>query len=71
MCNIYVVFIGSAFRISGGMPSGTGVFPSFNIFSVLFISAFEGGFVLTLNNISAIGMSGLSAGVSSLFFFPS
>ena len=47
------------------MSSGPGVFPSFNIFSALRISAFEGGFVLTLNNISAIGMSGLS-GVRSL-----
>ena len=48
------------------MPSDPGVFPSFNIFSALLISAFEGGFVLTLNNISAIGMSGLSAGGSLL-----
>ena len=60
-CNIYVVVIGSAFRASGGMPSGPGVFLSFNIFSALLVSAFEGGFVLTLNNTSAIGMSGLSA----------
>ena len=44
------------------MPSGPGVFPSFNILSALLISAFEGGFVLTFNNISAIGMSGLSVG---------
>ena len=53
----------------GGMPYGPGVFPSFNIFSVLLISAFEIGFVLTRNNISAIGMSGLSAGGSLLNFF--
>ena len=70
-CNISVVVIGSAFRACGGMPSGPGVFPSFNIFSALRISAFEGGFVLTLNNVSAIGMSDLSAGGSLLFFFPS
>ena len=62
-CNIYCVFIGSAFRASGGMPSGAGVFPSFNIFSVLLFLAFEGRFVLTLNNISTVGISGLSAGV--------
>ena len=37
-----------------------GVFPSYNIFRALLISAFEGGFVLTFNTISAIGMSGLS-----------
>ena len=60
-CNISVVVIGSAFRACGCMSSGPGVFPSFNIFSALIISAFEGGFVLTLNNISAICMSGLSA----------
>ena len=42
--------------------SGPGVFPSFNIFSALLISAFEGGFVLTVDNISAIGMSDISAG---------
>ena len=30
------------------MPSGPGIFPSFNIFSALLISGFEGGFVLTL-----------------------
>ena len=35
-------------------------------FSALLISTFEGGFVLTLSNISAIGMSGLSAGGSLL-----
>ena len=58
--------MGSAYRVSGGMPSRPGVVPSFNIFSALLISAFEGGFVLTLNNISAIGMSGLSAGGSLL-----
>ena len=73
-CNISVVVIGSAFRASGGMPSGRGVFPSFNNFSALLISPFEGGFVLTLNNISAIGRSGISAGGSLLrislkFFF--
>ena len=72
--NIYVVVIGSAFRASGGMPSGRGVFPSFNNFNALLISPFEDGFVLTLNNISAIGRSGLSAGGSLLrislkFFF--
>ena len=39
------------------MPSGPGFFPSFNIFSSLLTSAFDGGFVLTLNNISAIGLS--------------
>ena len=65
-CNISVVVIGSASRASGGMPSGPGVFTSFNIFSALLISAFECGFVLTLNTISAIGMSGLSAGGSLL-----
>ena len=48
------------------MPSGGGVFPSFNIFSALLISAFEGGFVLTLNNTSAIGMFGISADGSLL-----
>ena len=74
-CNTYVVVIGSAFRASGGMPSGHGVFPSFNNFSALLISPFEGGFVITLNNISAIGRSGLSAGGSLLriclkVFFP-
>ena len=37
-CNIYIVVIGSAFRASGGMPSGPGVFPSFNILSALLIS---------------------------------
>ena len=56
----------SAFIALGGMASGPGVFPSFNIFSALLISAFGDGFVLTLNNISAIGMSGLSAGGSLL-----
>ena len=73
-CNLSVVVIGSAFRASGGMPSGRGVFPSFNNFSAVLISPFAGGFVLTLNNISAIGRSGLSAGGSllriSLKFFP-
>ena len=48
------------------MASGPGVFPCFSIFSALLISAFEGGFMLTLNNISAIGMSDLSAGGSLL-----
>ena len=66
MRHVFVVDIGSAFRASGGMLSGPGVFPSFNIFSALLISAFECGFMLTLNNISAIGMSGLSAGRSLL-----
>ena len=56
----------ASFRASGGRPSGPGVFPSFNVFSALLISAFESGFVSTLNNISAIGMSGLSAGGSLL-----
>ena len=65
-CNISVVVIGSAFKASGGMLSGPGVFPSFNIFSALLISFFEGRFVLALNNISAIGMSGLFAGGSLL-----
>ena len=60
------LFFLSDFRASSGMPSGPGIFPSFNVFSALLISAFEGGFVLTLNNISAIGMSGLSAGGSVL-----
>ena len=49
-CNMSVVVIGSAFRASGGRLSGPGVYLSFNIFSALLISAFEGGFVLTLNN---------------------
>ena len=62
----HVVVIGSAFRASGGRLSGPGVYLSFNIFSALLISAFEGGFVLTLNNISAIGMFGLSADGSLL-----
>ena len=66
-CNIYVVVMGSAVTASGGgMPSGSGVFTSFNIFSALLIPAFEGGFVLTLNDSSAIGMPGLSAGGSLL-----
>ena len=65
-CNIYVVNVWSAFRASGGIPSGPDIFPSFNIFSALLISAFKGGFVLTLNTIFAIGMSGLSAGGSLL-----
>ena len=56
----------ASFRASGGMPSGPGVSPSFNIFNALLVSAIKGGFVLTLNNISAIGMSGLSAGGSLL-----
>ena len=46
--------------------TSNGVFPSFNIFSALRFSVFESGFVLTLNNISAIGVSGLSAGGSPL-----
>ena len=62
----HVVVIGSAFRASGGRLSGPGVYLSFNIFSALLISAFEGGFVLTLNNISAIGMFGLSVDGSLL-----
>ena len=36
------------------MPSGLGVFPSFNIFSALRISAIEGGF----NNMSASLVTG-------------
>ena len=48
------------------MPSGPGIFLSFNTFSALLISIFKGGFVLALNNIFAIGMSGLSAGGSRL-----
>ena len=55
-----------SFSASGGIPSGPGVFPSFKIFSALLISAFEGRFMLTLNNISAIGMSGVSVGGSLL-----
>ena len=45
------------------MPSGPGVFPFFNvIYSGLLISLFKGGFVVTFNSISAIGMFGRSTG---------
>ena len=50
------------------MPSDHGVFPFFNIFNALLMPAFKGGFVLTFNSISAIGMYGLST-VGSLLRF--